>query len=255
MKRYTFMFAIPRSMIKRTFRILPSIGAAREVALWREGILFWDDFLSCGHPMQISPKRKEDYDAIIKRAEEYLSSRDASSLGTMLPPSETWRLYHEFRDSAAFLDIETDGLGPGCEVSVVGIHGPAGDKTLVSGIDLEPETINSSLKGASLLITFNGSCFDLPVLRSSFPSLRLNIPHLDLRFAAIRANLKGGLKSIENQLGIIRDEDIIDIDGAEAVKLWHRWKRGSEKALITLMEYNRPIPLTSKKWQIEYVLP
>ena len=51
---------------------------------------------------------------------------------------------------------------------------------------------------------------------------------------------KGGLKPLEIELGIHRDEDIIDVDGAMAVHLWHQWKKnGDDDALNILQEYNR----------------
>ena len=48
----------------------------------------------------------------------------------------------------------------------------------------------------------------------------------------------GGLKGCERQMGIDRG-DLKDIDGYEAVILWHDYKRtGNKKSLETLIQYN-----------------
>lgn len=233
-------FTIINDVIRRTFRILPATGPSRERALWDEGIDDWSTFIGRPSIQGISDRRKAMCDSVLMDAEDLLSERDCRGLASMMPRSETWRLYSEFHPDTAFLDIETDGLGPDCEITVVGIHDRKGTRTLVSGQSLDEDSVQRSLAGASMLVTFNGSCFDIPVLRSSFPSLQLDIPHIDLRFAGRRAGLSGGLKSIERRLGLDRDEGIADVDGAEAVRLWNAWRhRGCERSLDTLLEYNR----------------
>ena len=66
-----------------------------------------------------------------------------------------------------------------------------------------------------------------------------NHGHIDLRFALRRLGYRGGLKSIERQLGIRRPDEVAGIDGFEAVRLWYRYLRGDGKALDTLVSYNR----------------
>lgn len=239
-------------MIRRTFRILPATGAMRERALWNEGIVDWQAFREIDSVPGMSMGRKKECDAVIGDAELLLERRDCGALASMLPRSETWRLYGAFHRDAVFLDIETDGLGPGCEVTVVGTHDRNGTRTLVSGQDLDEESVAELFTGASMLVTFNGSCFDVPVLRSAFPSLDLDMPHVDLRFVARKAGLTGGLKIIERRLGLERDEGIADVDGAEAVRMWMAWKRrGCDRSLDTLLEYNRAdtmnLPLVGEK--------
>lgn len=88
-------------------------------------------------------------------------------------------------------------------------------------------------------MTFNGSCFDVPVLNDKFPEARTCIPQIDLRFACAKIGMRGGLKHIERQIGIERDDGIADVDGMEAVRLWHAWGRGDRDARDRLVEYNR----------------
>ncbi len=200
----------------------------------------WDSFLDRSEVIGMSERRKERCDEVIRSAQQRHSMGDCRGLASMLPRSELWRLYDDFKSNAAFLDIETDGLGPGCEVTVVGIHSRKGTRTLVSGDDLYPDSIEEALEGSSVILTFNGSCFDIPVLTTAFPDLRLDFPHIDLRFAARRAGLSGGLKVIERDLGLSRGEGIADVDGFEAVRLWNNWRRrGCARSLDTLLEYNR----------------
>lgn len=65
--------------------------------------------------------------------------------------------------------------------------------------------------------------------------------------------LGGGLKSIENQLGINRDADLVGVDGFEAVTLWHKYKRGNQAALQKLLRYNEQ-DIVSLKSLLDYYL-
>jgi hypothetical protein len=89
-----------------------------------------------------------------------------------------------------------------------------------------------------LLVTFNGSQFDVPFLRAHFPGARLDQAHIDLRFVLRSLGYRGGLKAIERNLGLTRDAAIEGVDGFEAVRLWHRWRRGDRTALEKLILYN-----------------
>ena len=52
-------------------------------------------------------------------------------------------------------------------------------------------------------------------------------------------NLSGGLKRIERELGLTRDEEVKDIDGFEAVILWKKYKYHNDlKSLEKLKKYN-----------------
>ena len=227
-------------MIEHTFQMLPSIGAKKEKALWESDILSWDDFLSADSIDCVKPALKERSDPIVMQAAELLKDDDSSALADLIPKSEHWRMFDHFKDDAAYLDIETDGLSRDALVTVVTVHRKDRTYTLTEGFDLDPESLSKALEGSKILVTYNGSCFDVPVLRNSFPEVDLDIPQYDLRFASRKVGFKGGLKPLEIELGIHRSEDILDVDGAMAVHLWHQWKRnGDEDALNILQEYNR----------------
>ncbi|MBQ7979594.1 MAG: ribonuclease H-like domain-containing protein [Candidatus Methanomethylophilaceae archaeon] len=227
-------------MIEHTFQMLPSVGAKKEKALWESDILSWDDFLSADSIDCVKPALKERSDPIVMQAAELLKDDDSFALADLIPKSEHWRMFDHFKDDAAYLDIETDGLSRDALVTVVTVHRKDRTYTLTEGFDLDPESLSKALEGSKILVTYNGSCFDVPVLRNSFPEVNLDIPQYDLRFASRKVGYKGGLKPLEIELGIHRSEDILDVDGAMAVHLWHQWKRnGDEDALNILQEYNR----------------
>ncbi|MBR4244704.1 MAG: ribonuclease H-like domain-containing protein, partial [Candidatus Methanomethylophilaceae archaeon] len=189
-------------MIEHTFQMLPSFGAKKEKNLWESGILNWDDFLSADSVGCVKPSLKEKSDPIIMQASEMLKDEDAYGLSELIPKSEHWRMYDRFKDDAAYLDIETDGLSRDALVTVVTVHRKNKTYTLTEGFDLDSESLSDALDGSKLLVTFNGSCFDVPVLRNSFPEVDFDIPQYDLRFASRKVGFKGGLKPLEIELGI-----------------------------------------------------
>ncbi|MEE9592005.1 MAG: ribonuclease H-like domain-containing protein, partial [Thermoplasmata archaeon] len=89
-----------------------------------------------------------------------------------------------------------------------------------------------------LLVTFNGSTFDVPFLQRTFPSLDVHQLHIDLRYAFARLGMKGGLKAIEGRMGIRRSPATQGVRGWDAVYLWRRYQRGDEEALRVLLQYN-----------------
>jgi len=54
-----------------------------------------------------------------------------------------------------------------------------------------------------------------------------------------RVGLTGGLKAVEEALGVARSDEVDEVDGSEAVRLWHAYEDGDTAALERLVEYNR----------------
>jgi uncharacterized protein YprB with RNaseH-like and TPR domain/predicted nuclease with RNAse H fold/dephospho-CoA kinase len=150
------------------------------------------------------------------------------------------RLFQALQDAAnvMFLDIETTGLSRHYdEITVVGWIHDGCYQPYVAGDD--PALLKAALAKAGVLVTFNGTLFDLPFLRKAFPDIEFPPMHADLRFLCRRAGLTGGQKAIERELNLSIRSDIQDVDGAEAVLLWHRYLRGDATSLRRLIEYNR----------------
>jgi uncharacterized protein YprB with RNaseH-like and TPR domain len=106
-------------------------------------------------------------------------------------------------------------------------------------VNLAPEYLAEAFAGYKYLITFYGSIFDIPFLLRSMPGLHFDIPHFDICFGARKIGFKGGLKKLEADLGIIRDESVQGMDGYDAVKLWEHARQGSREALGLLQLYNK----------------
>lgn len=154
-----------------------------------------------------------------------------------LPTRDHWRAWPEFRHAVAYLDIETTGLSIGRDaLTVVGIYDGRRRRSFVRGEDLEH--VPRAIERAKLLVTFNGSRFDLPFLRKAFPRLGLDKIHFDVLHPLRRLGFVGGLKAIEAELGIRRSEDTAGLHGFDAVRLWRRYERGDDDALDLLLEYN-----------------
>ncbi len=226
-------------MLRRTFLILPGIGGCIERSLWNQGVRDWDDFTSAKKLNGISGNRKQRLDSHLGEAANFLDNGETSYFSRLLPSREHWRVYDETKGQATCLDIETDGLGAGARVTVVGIYRKGRSTILVRGQDLTRENLNAALHGSRLLITFNGSSFDLPMLEREFPFLIPRVPHFDLRHGCARVGFHGGLKSIEKQMGMKRGQELEYVTGEQAVYLWYAWeRRGNVNALNLLKRYN-----------------
>lgn len=227
-------------MIRRTFLILPSIGCKTELRLWQRGIADWRDFIDISHIDGLSDSRKGKMDSHLERADRFLDRGVTEYFCQILPSVEHWRMFDRFKEDCAYIDIETDGQYANANVTMVGIHRRDETTTLVRNEDLNAANLAKALEGAKMLVTFNGSSFDLPILHYHYPMAVPRLPHYDLRHACRKVGLTGGLKKIEKEVGIARPREVEYVTGEEAVYLWRAWERkGSKNALKLLKEYNR----------------
>ena len=223
-------------MIKHTFIHLPGIGLRTEAQFWRQGLATWEDFLRIERVNGLRPERLTWLQGLLEESLTHLHRPDY--FASRLPAGELWRLFHHFRARTAYLDIETTGAGwPDQAVTVVGLYDGRVMRQFVLGQNLLdfPE----ALAGINILVTFNGSQFDLPVLKASFPDLVFPPLHLDLRFIMARLGYRGGLKRIEPVFGIRRAPAVAGLNGFDAVLLWARYQRGDRTAGKLLLQYNR----------------
>ncbi len=135
----------------------------------------------------------------------------------------------------AYLDIETTFSG---NISVLGIYRPDTGTTQLVGGGVSDINLYTALAGVSTIITFAGSSFDLPVIRKRlYADLRSEYDHRDLLYVCRRRGLRGGLKLVEQRLGIARAT--AGITGYDAPRLWDRYEvLGERSALDTLLAYN-----------------
>ncbi|MFB6131477.1 MAG: ribonuclease H-like domain-containing protein [Salinigranum sp.] len=219
--------------IENSFIPVRGVGERTERNLWRGGVTHWDDFDASA----VGPATADRIEAFIDDARARLADGDSRFFAEAFPSGERWRLYENFREDACFFDIETTGLSHDRDdVTTVSLHRGGETRTLVRGEDLTAGALRAEFERARLLVSFNGARFDVPFLESAF-DLSVDVPHVDLLYPCKRLGLTGGLKAIEREIGIERDRP--DISGRDAVRLWREYERGDERALETLVSYNR----------------
>jgi uncharacterized protein YprB with RNaseH-like and TPR domain len=136
----------------------------------------------------------------------------------------------------AYLDIET--TFDQC-ISVIGIYRADMGTVQLVGSGVSDLNLYRALEGVATIVTFNGSSFDLPCIRKRlFSDLKSEFDHCDLLYMCRRRGLRGGLKVVEQRLGIARET--VGISGWDAPRLWRRYEALDDlEALHTLLRYNR----------------
>src|SRR5258708_23901960 len=121
-------------------------------------------------------------------------------------------------------------------VTMVGLYDGRKYEVFVEGDKLQE--LPAQLRNCSVVVTFNGAGFDLRFLKVAFPDLKLPPIHIDLRWVTRKLGMKGGLKSVEEKLGLKRAEEVEDLTGYDATVLWAKHLRGEKSALAQLIQYN-----------------
>jgi len=227
-------------VIQNSFIFLERVKRGIEENLWKQGIDSWDSFLNSKKIKGLSLTRKIYYNRKILEARKQLYNFNSTYFKNILPQSEYYRLYDFFKEDAVFLDIETTGLDSNNnDITVIGLFDGINTKTMIKGINLDYKVLKEEFKKYKLIVTFNGSSFDIPFINKIYPNLLPNIPNFDVKSITGRLNLKGGLKEIEKKLGIKRNKIIEKFYGGDALKLWKMYRAtGDEYYLKLLVEYN-----------------
>lgn len=221
-------------MLESTFLHIPGIGETTETYLWQHGIRHWNEFEKRSGSICL-PKRKKDLiSKYISLSKECIARQDYHFFSANLPLNQHWRAYSTFRP--CFLDIETTGLDKHRnEITLIGLYNGAESKVFINGHNLDE--FYEELSKYPVIVSFNGMMFDVPFIKAKY-DVPIDQLHIDLRFVLAKLGYKGGLKKIEKELGITRDDSIDGVDGFEAVRLWYRYKKGDQEALKKLVEYN-----------------
>lgn len=222
-------------MLKHTFCHIPKISLKGETKLWQDGIGHWQDIDSpqTRHLSLIMKEKLTHY--INVSIEEYQNNR-LPYFFSLIPKAQHWRAFRDFRHSVAYVDIETSGLySDQAYITTISLYDGNQIKTYVRGDNLQDFT--KDIFHYQLIVTYNGKCFDIPFIENYF-RIKVDIPHIDLRYVLHNLGFKGGLKGCEKQLGIDREE-LEGVDGYFAVLLWQDYiATHNAKALDTLLAYN-----------------
>lgn len=137
---------------------------------------------------------------------------------------------------ALYLDVETTYQG---KLTVIGLHHAAIGTVQLVGPQITKEALEAALPPAICVYTYNGDRFDLPIIKNQLGvDLKHRFRSVDLMKTCQRARLYGGLKRVEQVLGIRRQHE--GLSGKDAVALWYTYERdGDEEALQKLLAYNR----------------
>ncbi|MBT3721633.1 hypothetical protein HN789_05275 [archaeon] len=236
-------------MIQNSFIFLPRIKQKKEQNIWDQGVNNWNDFLTCDIK-GISKPTKANYNRIIEKSKQALRENNSNYFVGKLSSIETWRLYDYFKDEAIFLDIEaSSSTSKNAYLTVIGIYDGMNTKIMVKNYNLDLNKLKNELHKYKLIITFNGSSFDIPFLNKKHPGVLPRIPHIDLRHICAKIGLTGGLKQIEKKLKIKRSNIIIEkLYGGDPIKLYRMFLgSGDPYYLKLLVEYNEEDVINLKK--------
>ena len=214
-------------MLRSTFCCFRGIDQAKEQRLWERGILRWDDVAAGGDSRfgavalrSLRPQIGEASRALEHHIPDYFLRR--------LDGLSRLRLLHDFRGDTVYLDIETTGLAPAAEITIITVYNGRRVNVYVSGSNLDE--FLSEVAEIGVMVTYNGTRFDLPRLRKRF-GIDLAMPHLDLCPILQMIGYYGDLKACERLLGIARPPEMT-VDGAEAVRLWEEYSHGHDRAIL-----------------------
>jgi len=236
-------------VIQNTFCHIPGIGLKTERLLWNAGILTWDEVIkNLTSNLPIGPGKARTTAKIIEESFDHLNHKNPHFFANLLPSNQHWRLFNEFRQFTAYLDIETTGSVTWEEhITTIALYDGNTIRYYVHGENLEE--FEADIERYRVIVTFNGKSFDIPIIRNHF-KISMRQVHIDLHYIMNYLGYKGGLKKCELQLGIDRGL-LKGVDGYCAVLLWHDWVTNNNiKALETLLAYNIADTLNLEKLMI-----
>ena len=221
-------------MIAEALQHCEGIGPVRLTQLHAAGVRCWWDVLD--HPLCIPAGWRGALVAESRRCDAALAAEDVRYFVDRLAPADRWRILGHFYDCTSFFDIETMGLHYDAPITVIVCWHRGQLHTFVEHENLDD--FLDLLDDVNLLVSFNGSSFDVPRTLDAFHLPELPCAHLDLRWCCFHQGMIGGLKSIATKAGIQRPADLLEVDGQEAVRLWIAWReQTSEVARSELIRY------------------
>jgi len=151
-------------MLKNTFLQVPGLGIKSEQRIWSSGICSWEDFLR-ENLTHFSPQRRDTLSRGIEESLDQMSRNNPNYFADRLPSNQTWRIFPEFRESTAYLDIETTGLDSWSnDITTIALYDGKSVFTYVQGQNLDE--FKEDIQKYRVIVTYNGKWFDVPFIET-----------------------------------------------------------------------------------------
>lgn len=223
------------NILEATFLHIWGITQDKEKILWDSGIINIEQLKTNYYGFQ--GNLFDNYYEQTQETEIAINNNDIDFFLGNLPSRELYRAALTSYQDVMFLDIETTGLSRQYSyITLIGWVMNGNYSFYLKG--QTPERFFQDLNKAKIIVTFNGSLFDLPFIKKEFPEAKIPEAHIDLRFFAKRFGYTGGQKKIEQLLKIKRPKKIKEVNGKEAIVLWYKYLAGDLKSLELLFSYN-----------------
>ncbi|EIM64758.1 ribonuclease H-like domain-containing protein [Desulfobacter postgatei] len=221
-------------MLTASFSCFSGLSSSSEQKLWELGCLSWDQFEYLPNKT-FSREKMKDVRLQIDQANIALKAGMPDYFLNRFANPDKIRVLEKFQKETAIIDIETTGLRQEAQVTSIAVlkHG----KIFLYVKNINLSNFLESLEDINLIITYNGTRFDLPFIRKCF-KIDLTIPHLDLLSVLKQLGYTGGQKQCEARLGLDRNLSP-GLDGRDAIRLWESWQRHQiQSDLNQLLLYN-----------------
>lgn len=178
-------------------------------------------------------KNFEIYQRIKESVKAFLND-DLNFFFENVPFRDQWRILVHYKREIGYLDIETSFEG---NITLIGLY--TGNKFYFYKDGDDYIKLEKMFLIPSIIVSFNGQTFDIPVIKKIFPFLKLPSFHYDLFRASKTLGWKGGLKKLEEKFLIERSKRVKNFTGYDAVLLWEDYqKTGKIDSFELLKEYN-----------------
>lgn len=226
-------------MIQCTFQQVTGVYRKGELRLWQSGITNWDKLLETPqHHPNFTKKLWNRLRTDIIQCKKALENEDYDFFITKFPEDLLWRLIPNLKGKILYFDIEATGLDI-TKDSITTISTFDGTEIRYFVKDQNLKEFIPYLEKFDAIATFDGEKMDLPFIESKLGFNFYHI-HFDLFKISRKLGISGGLKQIENYLGISRNTKNLDgIDGKTAIYLWKEYQLTNDKRYLdTLLAYN-----------------
>jgi uncharacterized protein YprB with RNaseH-like and TPR domain len=222
-------------MLPSTFRHFPQVSNRDEAILWRKGITSWQKAINTKTNPGIHDRTWRIVQKESKKWAEAWTEDDWDFIWENLPVELHWRAFPHLNHDTVYIDVEATGTAITDVITTIAAWDGTNIFTFVRNENLDdfPEFFERF----QAVTTFNGLEFDLPIIEREF-NIECFHFHFDLDPLMHSIGQHGGLKKIEDRLGIARPFDN-QIDGLFAIKLWNFYEQSHKKAALdTLLAYN-----------------